>query len=175
MKKTLVFMLAIMFMMPMVKAQNAIQRMKLFNSWDNYEVSTIRVGTEGTKLIKVWGYGKKVDKAIMQAKKNAIHACMFRGLPANTSTGAGKTPPLIPAGTKDKVLEENLDYFYDFFETAGGYLQFVNLNSDGMPAGQDRRKVKGGYKVAITVQVMYDNLKRKLEADGIIRTMNSGF
>ena len=173
MKKTLVFMLAIMFMMPMAKAQNAIQRMKLFNSWDNYEVSTISVGQNGTKLIKVWGYGKKVDRAIVQAKKNAIHACLFRGLPASAS--ANLTPPLISPGAKDKVLEENLDYFYDFFETAGGYLQFVNLNSDGMPSGQDRRKVKGGYKVAITVQVMYDNLKRKLEADGIIRTMNSGF
>ncbi len=170
MKKTLVFMLAILFMMPMAKAQNAIQRMKLFRDWDNYEVSSVSVGQDGTKVIKVWGYGRKVDKAIMQAKKNAIHACLFRGVPGNP-----KTPPIVAPGTKDKVLEDNIDYFYDFFETAGGYLQFVNLTTDGMPSGQDRRKVKGGYKVAITVQVMYDNLRKKLEADGIVKSLNSFF
>jgi hypothetical protein len=49
------------------------------------------------------------------------------------------------------------------------------MTTDGIPSGQDRRKVKGGYKVAIYVQVMFDNLKHKLEADGIAKKLNSGF
>jgi hypothetical protein len=32
-----------------------------------------------------------------------------------------------------------------------------------------------GFKVAIYAQVMYDNLRRQLEADGIARRLDSGF
>ena len=36
-------------------------------------------------------------------------------------------------------------------------------------------KVKGGFKVALYVQVMYDNLKTKLQNDGIARKLSAGF
>lgn len=49
------------------------------------------------------------------------------------------------------------------------------MTTDGVPSGQDKRKVKGGYKVAIYVQVMYDNLKKKMEDDGIVRKLSTGF
>ena len=151
-------------------AQKPLEKIKLFHDWENYEVSTIQVGTEGTKYIKVWGYGKKVDRAIVQAKKNAIHACLFRGIPGNSTSMA--TPAII---RDPNILENNIDYFYEFFETAGAYLQYVNVTTDGIPSGQDRREVKGGYKVAIKVQVMYDNLKAKMEAEGFATKLNSGF
>ena len=32
-----------------------------FKSWDNYEITTEKVGVEGTKFVKVWGFGKTVD------------------------------------------------------------------------------------------------------------------
>ena len=50
-----------------------------FKSWDNYEINIQKVGTDGTKFVKVWGFGKKMDDAIMNAKMNAVHACLFRG------------------------------------------------------------------------------------------------
>ncbi len=171
MKKTLIMTLVITMMIPFAaQAQKASEVRKLFDNWNNYEVSTVQVGQDGTKLLKVWGFGKKVDKAIIQAKKNAVHACIFRGIPGNSATME------TPAICKDpNALENNLDYFYDFFETGSTYIQFVNLTTDGMPSGQDRREVKGGYKVAIYVQVMYDNLKNRLEADGIVRKLSTGF
>lgn len=49
------------------------------------------------------------------------------------------------------------------------------MTTDGVPSGQDRLKVKKGYKVAIYVQVMFDNLRKKLEADGIVKSLSSGF
>lgn len=157
--------LIIALMMPFIAfAQKAADRRALFNSWNNYEVSTNKVGTSGTKFIKVWGFGKKVDIAVMQAKKNAVHACIFRGIPGNGQAGA--TPALYPNAS---ISDDHLDYFYDFFETAGDYLQFVNLTTDGMPSGQNKLGIKGGYKVGIDVQVMYDNLRKKLIADGIIK------
>ena len=145
-------------------------RRKSFKSWDNYEVTTERVGVEGTKFIKVWGFGKNVDKAVMAAKRNAVHACIFRGLPANTNVNA--TPPILKSSN---AYAEHEEYFDDFFAPGGPYLGYVNMTTDGVPSGQDRRQVKGGYKVAIYVQVMYDNLKSKLESDGIARKLNSGF
>lgn len=151
-------------------AQKRKERKILFGSSYNYEVTTVAVGQDGTKFVKVWGYGKKVDQAVVQAKKNAVAAAIFRGYPGSASANA--TPPLC----KDPNAEENnLEYFEKFFETGGKYLQFVNLTTDGVPAGQDRLKIKGGYKVAIYAQVMYDNLRRQLEADGIIKKLGSGF
>lgn len=170
MKKLFLALVVIMVLPLATKAQKPSERKKLFDNWNNYEVSTVQVGTDGTKFLKVWGFGKKVDRAVTQAKKNAVHACIFRGIPG-TST-AMKTPAICP---DPNTLENNLDYFYDFFETGSTYIQFVNLTTDGMPSGQDRRKVKGGYKVAIYVQVMYDNLKKKLEEDGIAKNLGSMF
>lgn len=145
-------------------------RRKSFKSWDNYEITTERVAVDGTKFVKVWGFGKTVDKAVMNAKRNAVHACIFRGLP-----GAATANP-TPAILKDPdAYVMNQEYFDAFFEAGGAYLAYINMTTDGVPSGQDRRKVKGGYKVAIYVQVMYDNLRRKLENDGLARSLNSFF
>ncbi len=170
MNRFFVILLALVLSTPVALSQSRKERKALFESMQNFEVSTMKVGTDGTKFIKVWGYGKKVDDAIVQAKKNAVYACIFRGLPAASQANA--TPPLC----KDpNAYQANQDYFDRFFETAGAYLGFVNMTTDGMPSGQNRLKVKKGYKVAIYVQVMHDNLRKKLEADGIIKGLSSGF
>ena len=154
-----------------VSAQTNKDRRKSFKSWDNYEISTEKVGVDGTKFVKVWGFGKTVDAAtVMQAKKNAVHACIFRGLPGGPT--AMSTPPICP---NPETLNAHEDYFQTFFAAGGPYLAYVNMTTDGVPSGTDRRQVKGGYKVGIYVQVMYDNLKSKLEADGIARKLSSGF
>jgi hypothetical protein len=145
-------------------------RRKSFKTWENYEITTEKVGVEGTKFVKVWGFGKTADKALMNAKRNAVHACIFRGLPANVNVNA------TPAILKDpNAYDAHAEYFDAFFEAGGPYLGYINMTTDGIPSGQDRRQVKGGYKVAIYVQVMFDNLKHKLEADGIAKKLNSGF
>jgi hypothetical protein len=153
-----------------VNAQTRKERKLLFGSSYNYEVAVMGVGQDGTKVIKVWGYDKKVDRAIVQAKKNAVAACIFRGIPGGN--GAAPTPAIC---TDPNAEENNADYFEKFFATGGKYLKYVNLTTDATPSGQDRLKVKGGYKVGIIVQVMFDNLRRDLEADGIARGLASGF
>jgi hypothetical protein len=145
-------------------------RRKSFKSWENYEITTLKVGVEGTKYVKVWGFGKSVDKAIMSAKRNAVHACLFRGLPASNSAMA--TPALL---SDPEAYAKNQAYFDEFFQPGGAYLGYINVTTDGVPGGQDRRKVKGGFKVAISVQVMFDNLRDKMENDGLIRKLSTGF
>lgn len=154
-------------------AKKKVDKNEYINQWANYEATTISVGQNGTKNLKVWGYGKKVDQAVAQAKKNAVHACLFRGVPG--ASNARPTPAIFENQGKGQAASDNIDYFYDFFETNGDYIQFVNMTTDGVPSGQDRREVKGGYKVAINVQVMYDNLREKMVNDGILHKASSGF
>lgn len=171
MKKIVFFALASVLLLSasVASAQNKDRR-KSFSSWENYEITTEKVGVDGTKFVKVWGFGKNADAAVMAAKKNAVHACIFRGIPGNATAMA--TPPIC---SNPDALSANEDYFTNFFAAGGPYLSYITMTTDGIPSGTDKRKVKGGYKVGIYVQVMYDNLKRKLEADGIVRKLSSGF
>jgi len=143
-----------------------------YSSSENYEVEITGVGQDGTKIMKVWGYGKRVEDAIIQAKMNAVASVIFRGIPGGH--GAAATPAIL---SDPSAGDTHADYFDEFFAPDGKYLRFINLTTDGMPSGQDRLRMSRprGYKVAIYAQVMYDNLRRQLEADGIARRLDSGF
>ncbi len=172
MKRILVLLLLLSVVSFEADAQSRRKDRKvLFNSSYNYEIVPIEVGTEGTKYVKVWAYGKKVEDAINTAKMSAVAAAIFRGIPAGGDQVAA-TPPLC----RDMdAAEKHEAYFEEFFTIGGPYLQFVTQTSHGVPSGQDQVKIKKGYKVGISVQIMYDNLRRKLEQDGIIRGLSSGF
>lgn len=163
MKKILCYLLCIILC-----GASYAQSSKLFKKWEQYEVSAIRVGTDGTKYFKVWGTGATAKRAVEQAEKNAIHACLVKGIPGNANCNA--TPALI----KDvQVLDNNESYFQDFFNNA--YKSYINRPSKEMPSGSDLRQAKGGMKAAVKVQVMYDNLRAKLVQDGIIKGLNDNF
>lgn len=137
-----------------------------------YEVQCVGVGNEGTKLIKVFSYSKKADVAIEQAKKNAVHAMIFQGFNGNSGSGCPTQKPL----TDNPALEqEKADFFDAFFADGGKYMKFVSVSGDGQVAAEDRMKVGKEYKVGVVVSVMYDLLRKDLEAAGIIKGLSSGF
>ncbi len=148
------------------------KRKSHYNSSSNYEVEITGVGQDGTKTMKVWGYGKKVEDAIIQAKMNAVASVIFRGIPGGH--GAAAVPAILSDPDADT---QHAEYFDDFFAPDGDFIRFINLTTDGIPSGQDRLRMSRpkGYKVAIYAQVMYDNLRRKLEADGLARRLDAGF
>ena len=75
-------------------AQNKDRR-KSFQSWDNYEITTEKVGVDGTKFVKVWGFGKNVDAATMAAKSMQPLWPQRRTPYTLVSSGASPaTPPL---------------------------------------------------------------------------------
>ncbi len=170
MKKIFLAVLSLLLIADAAAASARKERKALFGSSYNYEIAVQGVGQDGTKVFKVWGYAKKVDAAIIQAKKNAVAACIFRGIPGGN--GAAPTPAICP---DPRTEENNQEYFDKFFETGSRYLKYVNMTTDGVPSGQDRLKIKGGYKVGITVQILYDQLRKDLEADGIARRLDAGF
>ena len=134
----------------------------------NYEVECMGTGMDGTQLVKIWGYGKKPDKAVYQAKKNAVHAIMFKGIQGGKS-GCMRRPLINDPTAQTKHSE----YFELFFSDGGRYLQFVSQSGDGT---MDRIKVaKRQYKVGVVVSVRHSALRKELETAGIIKKLGSGF
>jgi len=161
--------LSVVMVLP-ASAQTRKERKILWNSQYNYEIEPVGVGQDGTKVFKVWGYGKDVGAAVMNAKESAVAACIFKGLPGGA--GSAPTPAICSQPNAEQI---HAAYFDNFFQVGGKYLQYIAVTNDADPSGEDRIKMKKGYKVAIYVQVMYDALRKQLEADGIARRLDSGF
>lgn len=170
---TILVVVALLFSAITCSAQSKNKVRKLeYNSAYNYEVATVAVGVDGTKLVKVWGYGKKPEDAIRKAKQDAVACAIFRGYPAGAGGRAAKTPAIV---TESGAMEKNEVFFTTFFEPAGKYLQFVNLSTDAPPSGADRIKMKKGYKVGVTLSIAFDELRKYLEDEGIARKLDAGF
>lgn len=158
----------------MVDAQskNKVRKME-YNSKYNYEVATVAVGVDGTKLVKVWGYGPTVEEAIRHAKELGVACAIFRGFPPAGGGAAGPTPAIV---TDDQVVAKNQEYFDNFFAIGGQYLQYVNMSTDGAPSGEDRIKVnKKTYKVGVVLSIAFDELRKEMEKQGIARRLDAGF
>jgi len=135
-----------------------------------YEIEAVRTGVTGTYLLKVWSYSKSPDVAIDQAKKNAVHGVVFRGF-AGKSGVEGK-PPLV--SSPDLEIEK-ADFFNPFFDDGGKYMKFVSLTNDGAVAAEDRFRVGKEFKIGVLVSVNVGELRKDLEAAGIVRSLNAGF
>jgi hypothetical protein len=133
----------------------------------NYEIQFLRTGVEGTELFKIFTYCKKEKDCFDFAKVDAIKAILFKGIP-----GSGLQRPMIPeAGAEDKYR----DYFIEFFKPGGKYLNFVAISNDGSISEDDRFKVGKNLKIGIIISVQKANLRRELEAAGIVKPLSSGF
>lgn len=172
MKRILLLTIAIAMITPAM-AQKA--KKGAFNPSANYEVQVLGVGQDGTKVFRIWNTATKVEDAISEAKRNAVAVCLFRGLPGSGFTN--QTPAICQIG--DDVKHE--EFFNEFFKlpqkdgSGGMYLRFVNRTTDEPPSGQFRVKLKKGYKVAIDVQVRYNDLRKYMEEQGIVKRLDSGF
>lgn len=134
-----------------------------------YEIECVGIGKAGTKVIKVWSYSKKAKIAIAQAKKNAVHGIIFQGY-AGGGQGCTSQKPLA---SNPSVEQEKQEFFDNFFNINGGkYMKFVSSSGDSTPTVM---KVGKEYKIGVVVTVMSSNLRKDLEAAGIVRGLSSGF
>ncbi len=136
---------------------------KLWASDKSYEVMVEAIGTDGTKLLKVWGYAKKKDIAKINAKKNAVAACLFKGAVGSRDM---VVKPIIP---NPETADKHEAFFDKFFATGGDYLQYVGITNDA--TGKDIVKMKKGYKVGVIVSVNYDALRKEMERQGIVKEL----
>lgn len=146
------------------KANNDTQAWK-------YEIECVGIGKPGTKVIKVWSYSKNAKVANGQAKKNAVHGMVFQGY-----SGGGQGCTSQKALVADPSIEhQKKEFFEEFFADGGKYMKYVSHSGDATPEIIGV-KLKGyKYKVGVTVTVNTNDLRKDLEAAGIIRGLSSGF
>jgi len=164
--------LVLIFMLGYTVAVNAQAGKKADNDTEEwrYDIECVSTGASGSYLIKVWSYSKKPTVAINQAKKNAVHGIIFKGF---TGTGAGCTQK--PLAGNPAIEQEKAEFFKDFFADGGKYMKFVSEASEGDIAASDIVKVGKEYKIGVVVSVSKDQLRKDLEAAGIIRGLSDGF
>ena len=63
------------------------------------------------------------------------------------------------------------EYFKSFFADGGEFQKYASI----LGGTTEVTKVGGEYKVGVTVSVRKDDLRKALEAAGVIRSLNSGF
>lgn len=144
---------------------------KIFSQNDpgqyDYEIQFLKTGLPGVELFKVYSYCKKEKDCFEYAKVNAIKAILFKGIP-----GSGLEKPLVSeVGAEDKYR----DYFQEFLKPNGKYLNYIAISNDGSISDEDRLKVGKKLKIGVVVVVQKANLRRELEAAGIVKKLDSGF
>lgn len=132
----------------------------------SYEIQSAGVGVDGTYAVRVWSYSRSPQLSTEVSKMNAVHGVIFRGVPAGN--GSISQPALAPSSS---VEEQNAEFFDKFF--AYDFSQFVSQVAQG--STQTIKTGKNEYKVGVILSVSKDKLRKYLEDNGIIKSLNSGF
>ena len=126
-----------------------------------YEVQYKGVGQDGTKVFTVITTAKNATDGVEMAKRDAVAACLFRGI---TASGQTKETPAIVSYAQ---AEANLAFFEGFLalptkkSPGGQYHRFINRT--GNPQSSKNGKV---YTVSVDVQVLYDKLVEYMQEKG---------
>lgn len=130
-----------------------------------YEIQNEAVGDGNTALVCVYSFSKDVQVAREQCLKNAVHGLIFRGAPGKDATV--KTLAPLVADPSAEVAHEG--FFRELFRDGGQYRRYATVaSSDGVGSVV---KVGKEYKVRVYVTVQYADLRRLLESQGILKSM----
>jgi len=130
-------------------------------NWQYESICSESGGTGSSYLLQVASYVGDPRLALNQAKKNAIHAVLFKGVAGN-NLGCTAKEPLIENG----VYNDNFEYFEDFFYNTRQYNQFATSPSGSAESSEKlKRKMN---RVTFIISVNVDELRKKLEYDKII-------
>ncbi|MBO7456394.1 MAG: hypothetical protein J6T71_01055, partial [Paludibacteraceae bacterium] len=131
-----------------------------------YEIECAGNAIQGTYLVKVWSYSKKASVAENQCRKNAVHGIIFKGYGGGQGCVSQR-----PMANQPGIENQYKDYFNSFFAEGGEFQKYASI----MEGTTEIVKVGKEYKVGVVVSVRKDDLRKALEAAGIIRGLNSGF
>lgn len=137
------------------------------------EVFTIGQGANRTQLIKAWGVGKNADKAIEQAKMDAVSAAFFTGIGFDESTYGMGVSNLSPLVTYD-LFREHQSLFEQFFRE-GHFLDYVREMNSEYPSGENNMSVKEGRRVGINLILDYQRLRKWLQEKGVKKGLGGHF
>lgn len=127
----------------------------------NFEVKC--VDTDGDyEILRSWGKGNYKQDALIQARKNALRAVMFKGITGGN--GNCRVRPIILAANAE---ENNRKYFNDFFSSNGPWKQFVKIDEKLGSRKVSRTNEVENWEVTVVVDV--DKLISRLAKDEIIK------
>ena len=109
---------------------------------------------------------RKASVAENQCRKNAVHGVIFKGYGGGQGCVSQR-----PLANQPGVEDQYKDYFKEFFAEGGEFQKYASI----MEGTVETVKVGREYKVGVVVSVRKDDLRKALEAAGIIKTLNSGF
>ncbi len=131
-----------------------------------YEIECAGNAIQGTYLVKVWTYSRKAAVAENQCRKNAVHGVIFKGYGGGQGCVSQR-----PMANTPGVETQYSEYFNRFFADGGEFQKYASI----MPGTTETVKVGKEYKVGVVVSIRKDDLRRALEAVGIIKGLNNGF
>ena len=134
---------------------------------NRYEIEMAEVGEPGTLVVKVWCYNKKPQISEDVAKMNAIKGVLFKGVSDSGRMKGRKA--LVEDG-----YENHKDYFDDFFND-GKYLNYTRVALNNYVEQNSLIKVGKLYKIGKIVLISYNELRKQLETDKVIKGLNYGF
>ena len=141
------------------KSEQAMQQFR-------YELECAGNGVQGTYLVRVWTYDKKQKDAQAACARNAVHGVIFKGFAGGDGCIGQKA--LVPTPGAEM---ENQEFFNLFFSDNGEYRKYVSI-----VAGSELcEKVGKEYRAGAIVSIQKDELRKALEAAGVIKGLNYGF
>lgn len=116
-----------------------------------YTIENMGMSNNDDYIVKVTASDKNIEKATEKAIKCAIYDVISNNIV-----------------TDNKTINDNEDYFSAFFDSPD-YAAFAEAltNTASAPV-----KIKGGFRVTKIICVKKDALRKKLENDKIIKSLN---
>lgn len=132
-----------------------------------FQVECVSVENSGSVTIKIWNTKKGKRYSQQQARKNAVHAILYSGVPGNN--GCVTQKPLL---STPKSIEEFKKIENDFFSKNGLWSKYTReaFLSTTIPQQIGNKKWK-----VYQVSVSKDLLRKYLEEQKINKSLNSGF
>lgn len=121
---------------------------------------------DGDLIVEVQGNGRNVERATEEALKYAVTGLLFEGVPGSTVNRIQSQKPLVKEA---EVRIAKQGYFQNLFDS-GDYRLYVEVLPNVMPRIV---KLNGNYKIKVSVILKKQLLRKRLENDGIIKSLGS--
>lgn len=137
-----------------------------FNNY-SYQIECVSIEKGGYAVLRVWDSKQGKNYKYEQARKDAVHAILFSGVPPTNSCVTQK--PVLGDSESQKNFEKIQN---EFFSKNGVWSKYTRMaeTQDALPQSIGNKNWK-----VYQVSVAKDLLRKDLEDKQIIKPLNSGF
>ena len=129
-------------------------------------IECIQITSNNDCIVSVQSTGKSIESAKADAAKDVVYRLLFEGLPGSSSNRIGAQAALVP----DISIREKNNVYFDRFFSSKEYLSFIDPLVEDIPKVV---KTNNKYRVTSKMVVKKEALRKKLEKDGIIKSLSN--